>query len=427
MAEVMSQVLDYSKMKRQASESESTRQIISSSNGSTFTCGQVAEIQIAGNQIGGTFMDWQSSYLKLTVTNNDGAAISLADTGGAYNLISKIEVLSSGYTLSSIDNYNKLVCILSEMQLSPDYRNETGDLLAGMGYDETAGANIGGTSIAAGASKTFALPLHALPMTSSNRYWPLFARDNLRLRITFSSAANATIGAATDAEVSMSPVELVSTNVRLNQQSFAALNQMVGGKYTLVCSDYRNSTSSIAAASTTFVANTAFSHLSLDRVLFGFFGTENTALADSNGNRDFRNLQEYSFVINGSHVPARKIKVSATNGAEAFAELANCSNALVDVHHIGSSNRNANYLLEGGAGTQNDNTGHFLAGINCESVREHGAADSVYSGANTLGAVTQLEGTFSAAGDACNLQAFSNFTVMYTLDTMGNNTWVPIS
>lgn len=433
MAELMSQVLDYSKRRQKASKANSMRVIIPSSNGSSFQAGQVCEISIPGNQPGGTFMDWASSYLKFTITNNGAATpandVVLGGNIGAYNMIQKIEILSSGYTLSSIDNYNKLVGMLGDIQLGEVYKNQTGALLAGMEYTEVTGAVIDGLTIAgAGGSQTFCLPLLACPFTSSSKYFPLFSRDQLKLRITFASAANGTIGAAADSVIVMSPVELVATNIKLGEQSFQALNQMVGGQYKIVTTDYRNSTSAISDSQTSFVANVAFSHLSLERVLFGFFGTENTPAADSNSNRDYHNLSEYSFVLNGEHYPARKIKASDTNGAEPFAELANSADGLVDVHFAGTLNKNTNYIGAGAtspAGTQNDNTGHFLAGINLQQTREHGS-ESIYSGVDSLGGVTQIEGTFDAAGDACNLQAFSEFTVIYNLDTNpgASNTWV---
>ncbi len=436
MPEVMSQVVDFNKRKMKASKSDSVRVVIPATNGNSFALGgSVAEIQIAGNQMN-TFMDFQSSYLKFTINNGAGAAIKLGGGAGAYNIISKLEVLSSGFTLCSIDNYNKLIGILSDVQLSSNYKLDSGSLLAGQTEPGETADQADLIEIPAAGSRTFCLPLHALPM-NTHKYWPLFARDNLRIRLTFASAANGTIGAATDAEVTVSPVELVATNIRLNENAMQALNQMVGGVYTIVTSDYRNSTSTVAAADSTFVANTAFSHMSLDRVLFGFFGTESTAGADSNGNRSFPNLQEYSFVVNGQHVPARKIQVSATNPAEPFAELANSSNALYDIHHTGSLNSGADvtgtadaalissYLAINPAGDQNNRVGKFVAGINCEQVRQHGSEDSVYSGLKTLGAVTQIEGSCSAAAGAqLSLQAYSNFTVIYSLDTNGSNTWI---
>ena len=422
----MSQVLDYTKMKKRAASSVAERVILASSNGNSFNCSQVAEIQIPGNQMS-TFMDWQSSYLKLTVTNNDGDDLKVPGTGGIYNLIKKIEVLSSGQTLVSIDNYNKLVCALSDMQHSPEYRNQVGSLLAGSVFDETTGANIAGTIIQAGDSETFCIPLAALPMTSASKYWPLFCRDSLRVRISFDSAKNAFISGAAadpaDTEVVINPIELVALNVKLNEGAMMALNQAVGGVYTLVSSDYRNATESISATQTSAIANVAFSFTSLDRVIFGYFPDNGVRAADSNGGRDFHNMQQYSFKVNGKNYPQRVINCSESNVSEPVAELLNSSNALVDLHHVGCLDRNNLYNKTGGDNTQNDNTSHALFGINLEQVREHGV-ESLYSGISTLGSVTQLDVTFSAAAQAADLQAWAQYTATYQLDTNANNTWV---
>ena len=138
-------------------------------------------------------MDFQSSYLKFTINNGDAAAIQLGGAAGAYNIISKLEVLSSGFTLCSIDNYNKLIAMLSDAQLSNDYKLDTGGLLAGQASPSETADLVGLISIPAAGSRTFCLPLQALPM-NTHKYWPLFARDNLRIRLTFASAANGTIG-----------------------------------------------------------------------------------------------------------------------------------------------------------------------------------------------------------------------------------------
>ncbi len=421
MSEVMSQVLDYSRMKKRAASSVAERVILASSNGNSFTCSQVAEIQIPGNQMS-TFMDWQSSYLKFTINNNDGDAIVVPGTGGAYNLIKKIEVLSSGQTLVSIDNYNKLVCALSDMQHDINYRDNNGSLLAGMNSDGYAG-----TSIAAAGKKTFCLPLAALPMTGASKYWPLFSRDSLRVRISFDSAVNAFISAAAadplDSEVVINPIELVALNVKLNETAMMALNQAVGGVYTIVSSDYRNATESISATQTSAIANVAFSFTSLDRVIFGFYPDQGILDADTNAGRQFHNMEQYSFKVNGKNFPQRVINCSETNLSEPVAELLNSSNALVDLHHVGGLNRDGKYFVDGPTNSSNATTCHALFGINLEQVREHGV-ESLYSGVSTLGSVTQLDVKFSAVEAAADLQAWAQYTATYQLDTNANNTWV---
>jgi len=416
-AEVASQALDYTKNKLKAVSSEARRVIIPASNGNSFQCGQTIEVSIGGNQ-DRTFMDWQSSYLKFTVTNNDGAAIKFGGKAGAYNLIEKMEVLSGGQTLSTIDNYNVLINMLADLELSAEYKENNGKLLADM--DSAFAA----PEIAAGDSRTYCLPLLACPFYNSSKYFPLFSRDVIKIRLTLSSAARATIGAAVDTEVVLSPVELVCTNIQLNEDAFAMLLQQNMGFFNIVTHDYRNAVSSIAVGDRTMNANLGFSFISLDRVLFSFLGTTNTALADSNGNRSRRSLTEYNVSVNGKSVPARKIQVSATNLSEPLAELLNSSKALPDINMVGNLDRNDTYGTSDGAGTAVGTVGSFLAGIDLESMREHGSGESLYSGMGTLGAVVQLEGTMNADGGAINqLHTFAQFTSSYTLDMDGSQTW----
>ena len=47
-------------------------------------------------------------YFKFQVANNNGAAIALEGKSGAYAFIKKIDILTSGQTISSVDNYNVL-------------------------------------------------------------------------------------------------------------------------------------------------------------------------------------------------------------------------------------------------------------------------------------------------------------------------------
>jgi hypothetical protein len=92
MAEVASERLNYLSKKQRAVSSRARRQIIPCSNGQTFTLGQTARIDLAGNQMA-TYWDAQNTYLKMTVTNNDGVSIRLES---AYALIDRLEILADG-------------------------------------------------------------------------------------------------------------------------------------------------------------------------------------------------------------------------------------------------------------------------------------------------------------------------------------------
>lgn len=430
MAELMSQTMDYTKMRQKATASMATRNIYSATNGNTFSMGQTIEIQIPGN-VSNTFLDWESSYLKLTITNNDTAAIKFSSSAGVYSLIRKVEILSSGMTLCSIQDYDKLVSLYSDIQFSATHKNDSINLTQGVVSSEASNFD-DNIVLAAGNSRTFCLPLHLIPFCSQSKYFPLFSSDNLRLRLTLNTALDGVIHVSSDtptldSEIVVSPVEMVAVNIRLNDNAFKALDSMVGGKYNLVCDDYRHSSAAIGANDTTFSINTSFSHFSLDKILFSFYPSENKALEDGQ-NRISRGMTEYSFVNSGTHYPARKIRMNATNDgnvSEPLSELSNCFNNLYDAQATGSLNKGAGYGAAAAAGTENDTVGKFVAGVNLQQVREHGA-ESLYSGIDSRGGVNQIEGVI-AAGTQCNLHAYSKFTVIYSLDTRGSNTWTYFS
>ncbi len=426
----LSSTLDYNRQKQKVTSSSQERIIYSSTNGGSFNPDKVTEIVIPGN-MDKTFLDFHSSYLRFDVTNNDPvtdpvAPLKIGVTGGAYNLIQKIEFLSgSGQTLSTIENYNLLINMLSDMQLGNQYRREAGNVLAGMNVGSSTTA-LTTTDIAqAGGTKTFCLPLKATPFYNSNKYFPLFSRDQIRMRIHWASTTRAFVSpAATASEVVYSPVEFVAQTIRIeNDEVFKALVDSVGGVFRIVTNDYRNASTSVDNASTTITSNLGFSNISLNRVLFGFYPDLTTEAADSNAGRDFHNLKQFNMAINGRSMPARKIQCSSTNVAEPYAELLNAMNALGDITHQGSLNVVKSYSSSDTANDQDNTLSSFIGAVNLESMREHGAADSIYSGVNTIGSVVQLELEQSAAGQQANLEVFGDFSVVYNLDMNGMNTW----
>ena len=106
MAEVATSFLNYADKKRQALSSKSYRTIIPSAQGGKFSLGQTVTINLAGN-MSNSFYDFQNSYLMFKVANTHTNKTHRLEGGcGAYSLIRKLEIISNGTTLESIDNYN---------------------------------------------------------------------------------------------------------------------------------------------------------------------------------------------------------------------------------------------------------------------------------------------------------------------------------
>ena len=322
MAEVASNLLNYTPegTRRRAVSSRGYRTLTPASNGSSFTANQTINIDLPGN-VRNSFFDFGSSYLKLRLTNNDGAAVKLEGGCGIYGMIKKIEITTGGNVISTIDEYGALVDKFLTSDAANQFKNNAGGVLAG-----TNGAGkFTGTTLAAAASQTFCIPLVLTPLFNSAKYIPAFSRDQIRMIITLNTASSGTIGAATDAELAIDNVEFNCYMVELSNDAMRMVDESTGGQYNLVVNDWRHAAATLANAATTLNAVVGFSFSSLNRVvvLHRPSDTINAAATVSVGNRGTALLQEINVLVNGEQYPARQIKdlgVTATGGTEPLAE-----------------------------------------------------------------------------------------------------------
>ena len=438
MAEVASERLNYLSKKQRAVSSRASRQIIPCSNGQTFTLGQTARIDLAGNQMA-TYWDAQNTYLKMTVTNNDNGPIRLES---AYALIDRLEILADGQTVPNISNYGALVHQYLDSEVGSNWKGEFGRSLVGTSYGADALE-----SIAAVGSSTFCLPLPFTPLFTASKYIPMIGRSTISIRITFSGSVKGTVGDTTDNEVVISPIELVTSYIRLSAEANAMVLANTGGRFELICTDVRTAEGNINANSTVLNVNCGFSFSSLDRITFGFYPTLSTAAALSVSNRGSGGLSEFALSINGEEHPRKRVQVSATNVSEVIAEIGVGSRSLADFNHQSCLSRyNITSAGAGAAaqytpkfyvtnptgavgGTANelcyeDRRGTFIGMIDTESMKPHADPDSLYSGLSTLGSVVQLVGTLNNGNAPMTVLVFAQYTLALTLDMNGSQTWV---
>jgi len=420
--EVGSKRVDYMDKKQKSYSAKSSRQIIPASNGNSFTLNSVINIDLQGNQPN-TYLDFAASYIRMTITNNDAAAFKL---GSAYDLIDRVEVLVDGSTVSNINNYSALVTQLLDESVGNQYRQNMGKCLMA-----TTDIINNAVSIAAGASLTVCLPLVCTPLYNSSKYIPCFSRSTIRLRLTLATAARGVVSTASasptlDNEVVISPVDFVGQYVRVGDEAQAQINANTDGFYELVVSDFRSAEGTYNANDTNLNLNLGISVSSLDRLMFGFYNARDTTDAYSNMNRSNLNLQDYALSVNGLEVPRRRIESSATNFAEPVAEIAVAStNSLGDFHHQSQLNP-TQFVLNNTDGKTEANLGKALFMIDLESLKPHGGdGDAIYSGISTIGATTQLVGTFSAGTNAQHsILVFGQYTMSLILDMKGSQTFM---
>lgn len=419
MAEVASQLLNYNDKAMRGVSSRSYRVKQSPTNGSVFTMGSTINLDLPGN-MQNSFFDFGSSYLRVNLKNGDATTITLEGGNGILNLFKRCEVLTSGQTISSIDNWNILTDMLLDMDTSDDFKNHNGGILLGTGTGDKFDA---GDTIASGANKDYVFPLIGCPLFSANKYIPAFGADSLRIKLTLNTAAAAVICATTgiaDTELELSDIEFVYYVVELSDDAMNMVAESVNNVFDIVVDDYRSASSQLAQNDTTLNAVCGFAFSSLNRVLVA--NRPQSSLSDDvkcSTNRARADLTEINLLKNGESIPQRSIKCGDTC-VEPLAELLVADKAMGVFSHTGSFGIGT-YKLTNPAGTNGD-VGTFMVGIDTEGMRSQ--EGKVYTGVNTIGSVVSVNAKYDTVPAAMEVNIFANYTLSMSLDMAGSRTFV---
>jgi hypothetical protein len=423
--------------------------------------GQSIDLVIPGNQSG--YMDIHSSYVRLKITYDRKAtaathALTLSPDG-VFSLFSKIELLSSGTTISSIDEYSKLASIVLSGDCNITTRGGPAAVQYGMGsaqgYDLGKSSAADGTGVIGTEEVTLSFPLLMTALWSSSKYLPLCGND-LRIRLTLRSAETAfilgtkatisssTVTLVTDAtannwagdvnDVTISPVELVMYKVVLTPEADAIVKAQGGDVYDLILNDYSCNVANVSSDATSANFQLGASYSSLSRVFFGFYPNYSSAVLRQKGSteshRITRNLVKYNFNVAGQKIPAQEL-TSDTQGSTCLQENMNVMKLVGDFQHLNSinaSNWSVSELVSNGGraaarGTTILVTRYF--DIDLETQRNYDSVNGIYAGINTLSQPTSLQCTFSAAGSASDVVIFAEHQIGFKLDMspMGTRTW----
>ncbi len=419
--EASTHLLAYGSKRLRAMNSRSYRVVSPSTNTSSATLGQTIEFRIPGNQMA-SFLDNSTMYFKFSITNN-GANLNLEGKSGIFAIIKKISILTSGQSISEVDNYNVLHSCFIDTDTSIQYGNNVGKVLSGMNN------NALGLALGNGSTTSFVLPFLMNCLANSKKYIPLFSRDNITIKIQLDTALNAvkTAGAVADSQVVIGTPELIYNVVELDAAAFAAVSGSVDDKFEIVADDYRHTSSTVSASGNqTHVANLGFAFSSLNRVIIAQRNSaRQTADALCIGNRCKRGLEEVNLLLNGESIPSRPIKIT-NQASEPLAELLIADRALVATDHDSRVNIGAGFNADDPTGADADNTGSFLVQIDTESMRSNNDDPGIFSGVSTIGSVlqAQLKYNSSAPSGTTILDVFAQYTSLLTLDMKGSQTFV---
>lgn len=459
--DAMSEALDYNNIKRRAVASRNYRTKINPVGPSTLTnitsAGSQVEFMLPSN-LAGSYMDFSQMYLKfkLKVT---GADTNL-DKCGAYGIINRLEMYSSGSQIFTLNNYNVLAATLLDTDATIGYKGGYGKVLAGLMANGSLGERL-----IADVDRTYCLPMILNPFAMQKKLVPLFSLDSIRMRFTFESFTNAFVGAGVTS-YTISDIQLCGYVCELSPSAQAQIDAMTDGVYRLLCPSYTNvQTSMIAASTVTSTLGVAVS--SLERILVVHRVATSSLANQTLGARITNGLTSFQFSIDSQLYPQAAIQI-ADAGAEPLAEFLVSSHALSDFQndaHI-ASNLNASNVSFNGATSQlivtpyeglysylnisagdlskncwnnasgagaifslaaamsgtASQAGSFVASLELETSVSAAKSDRLYSGISTIGSVVQYIGNYSGSV-AATIDFFCHYTILCTLDMKRLGVW----
>lgn len=427
MTEATSHLLDYDDKRMRAMSSREYRTKQPAVNGNQFLSGgSVIQFDIPANQ-GRTFLDMEGSYILVEVENLAAAAtgnVAFEGKNGIYAMIEKIECLTAGQTLFTLDKMGLLQSIMTDIETNTLYGNNVGKVLQG-----SSATAYTGVALAFTQKQTFAIPLQLNGLYNANKYIPLFSRDKLSFRITLADARVGSIStdvapATTANGLRFNNPEFVCHQVELGTDAFDSIYESVDGKFDLITTDYRHTSAIIGNGATSSVVNLGFAFSSCNKIVSAM-RTSSLISGDtargvaSIGSRNKNGMASASVLLNGMKIPQREILSSATNSAESLAELLVAQGALSAVAHSNRLNEGGGYGLSAGTADANAQVGSFVSVIGLENMRSD--SDGLYSGVSSIGSVLQLELGFDAGGvaSAQTLDVFCEYTSQYSLNMAG--------
>jgi hypothetical protein len=362
-------LLKYSNVLPVGTPSSAKMQKMPPINGGTFkpTGTNVISIALQAN----AFLSGQESYLQFNIRNNGGNTIY--PQSSAHSFFTRLRVLTGNAEIDRIDQYGALMAMLSDYQLSKEYRESVGAITQGyatcnisasapmvgfhtqgttpavdryaedvdivFNYDETTG-------IAPGDTRTFAIPIPCF--LSLSKYIPLSRiSGQLILELTLAPFRDAvTSNGAIDYE--LTNVNYHATLVTFNEGFESAFDAVLAqGQVQLHSPTYRNYNAPAGLGGyNVIIPDRARSIKSI------FAIQRETAYINSVNNdqnrtdaRAYDGMLAYQFRVGSSLFPAQE--VDCLNGAESFTEMHKALGlSLAGTNHNGTIVNPSNYVAQ---------------------------------------------------------------------------------
>ena len=233
----LSDALDFT-AKAPGAPARSFRQVLNAINSGSASPGDVLRYDIPVGQPN-QYIDTSETLFQFGVLNTSANDAFNLD-GSAYSLINRLDVLSAGSVLETIQGYNVLCNALLDLQSSAGASPMSinlGTIFAGsLNYDKT------GKQIAKSGTGEFSLPLACSGVLGPgcSKYLPVGKIQDLRLELTLEAAAQAVVQSANVASFTITSPQIVLTYVTIDPDMSRQLEMATGGRYLISSESWRN-------------------------------------------------------------------------------------------------------------------------------------------------------------------------------------------
>ena len=164
---------------------------------------------------------------------NADASNAIVVEGSAYAFFSRMDTLSGGQVLESVQNYGLLANTLIDLQMGSITAATSASVHLGMSSPAANNVDKTGLSIAATTTVDFAIPLALNGIIGSNNrnLFPISKVSDLRLEMTVESAAQAVVTTSTAANWTILNPTLVLTYVDIDANMAREIESANGGHY----------------------------------------------------------------------------------------------------------------------------------------------------------------------------------------------------
>ena len=233
--------------KQPAVASRATRVVVNPINSGSQYPGNVIKWDLPVG-MPGKYLDCSETYMLFQVQNAD-ASNACVVSGSAYAFFNRMDTLSGGQVLESVQNYGLLCNTLLDLQMGSMCAATSGSISMGMSSPAANNVDKTGLSIAANTTVDFAVPvaLNGIIGSNNRKLFPISKVSDLRLEMTVESAAQAVVSTSTAANWTILNPTLVLTYVDIDAHMAREIEASNGGHYQISTQSYRNYNSTLVA------------------------------------------------------------------------------------------------------------------------------------------------------------------------------------